>query len=136
MTCSSTSQADASSRMSSLASATTSPSTSWVTDAASGMPTAISNHPREMHRLFARYPEALARTVEIVDRCRFSLDELAYQYPEECADPSLTPQETLENLTREGAAWRYPEGLPDDVVQTLRHERQSRRRRIVRARGQ
>src|ERR1700728_2774809 len=78
--------------------------------------------PEEMHRLFARYPEALARTVEIVDRCRFSLDELAYQYPEERADPSLTPQETLEKLTWEGAAWRYPEGLPDEVVQTLRHE--------------
>jgi len=68
--------------------------------------------PEEMHRLFARYPEALARTVEIVERCRFSLDELAYQYPEERADPSLTPQETLEKLTWEGAAWRYPEGNP------------------------
>ena len=52
--------------------------------------------PEEMHRLFARYPEALARTGEIVHRCRFSLDELAYQYPEERADPSLTPQQTLE----------------------------------------
>ena len=78
--------------------------------------------PDEMQRLFARYPEALACTVEIVDRCRFSLDELAYQYPEERADPSLTPQQTLEKLTWEGAAWRYPEGLPDDVAQTLRHE--------------
>src|SRR5690606_21974435 len=39
--------------------------------------------PEEMHRLFGRYPEALARTLEIADRCRFSLDELAYQYPEE-----------------------------------------------------
>ncbi|MFI4998285.1 MAG: error-prone DNA polymerase [Reyranellales bacterium] len=78
--------------------------------------------PGEMHRLFARYPEALARTVEIVERCRFALDELAYQYPEERADPSLTPQQTLEKLTWEGAAWRYPEGLPDEVVQTLRHE--------------
>jgi error-prone DNA polymerase len=78
--------------------------------------------PQEMHRLFSRYPEALARTVEIVERCRFSLDELAYQYPEERADPTLTPQETLEKLTWEGAAWRYPEGLPDEVVQTLRHE--------------
>jgi error-prone DNA polymerase len=78
--------------------------------------------PDEMQRLFARYPEALACTVEIVGRCRFSLDELAYQYPEERADPSLTSQQTLEKLTWEGAAWRYPEALPDDVVQTLRHE--------------
>jgi error-prone DNA polymerase len=78
--------------------------------------------PEEMHRLFARYPEALARTVAIVERCRFSLDELAYQYPEERTDPTLTPQQTLEKLTWEGAAWRYPGGLPDKVVQTLRHE--------------
>src|SRR5690554_4076171 len=38
---------------------------------------------QEMHRLFGRYPEALERTIQIVERCRFSLDELAYQYPEE-----------------------------------------------------
>jgi error-prone DNA polymerase len=30
----------------------------------------------EMHRLFSRHPEALERTLEIADRCRFSLDEL------------------------------------------------------------
>jgi error-prone DNA polymerase len=78
--------------------------------------------PEEMHRLFARYPDSLARTVEIADRCRFSLDELAYQYPEERADPTLTPQETLEQLTWDGAAGRYPEGLPDEVKATLLHE--------------
>ena len=78
--------------------------------------------PEEMQRLFARYPEALARTLEIVDRCRFSLDELAYQYPEERADPALTPQQTLEKLTWEGATWRYPGGVPNEVVKTLRHE--------------
>ena len=42
--------------------------------------------PEEMHRLFGRYPEALARTLQIAERCRFSLDELAYQYPEERDD--------------------------------------------------
>jgi error-prone DNA polymerase len=78
--------------------------------------------PQEMHRLFAGYPEALARTIEIDERCRFSLEELAYQYPEERADPTLTPQETLEQLTWEGAAGRYPEGLPDEVRATLEHE--------------
>ena len=76
----------------------------------------------EMHRLFARYPEALARTLEIADRCRFSLDELKYQYPEERDDPALTPQQTLEKLVWEGAARRYPEGVPDHVRATLRHE--------------
>ena len=78
--------------------------------------------PAEMHRLFARYGSALARTLEIADRCRFSLDELAYQYPEERDDPALTPQETLEKLTWEGAAGRYPEGLPESVRATLEHE--------------
>ncbi|MEP9380340.1 error-prone DNA polymerase [Aquabacter sp. CN5-332] len=78
--------------------------------------------PEEMHRLFSRYPEALARTVEIVERCRFSLDELAYQYPEERDDTSLTPQETLKKLTWEGAGRRYPEGIPDSVRRSLEHE--------------
>ncbi|WP_207099680.1 error-prone DNA polymerase [Paracoccus shandongensis] len=78
--------------------------------------------PAEMHRLFSRYPEALARTGEIVGRCGFSLDELRYQYPEERDDPTLTPQETLEQLTWEGAASRYPEGVPDEVKASLAHE--------------
>ncbi len=76
----------------------------------------------EMHRLFGRYPEALVRTLEIVERCRFSLDRLAYQYPEERDDPALTPQETLAKLTWEGAAERYPEGVPDGVTAALEHE--------------
>lgn len=78
--------------------------------------------PAEMHRLFARYPEALARTTEIAERCTFDLAELSYQYPEERDDPNLTPQQTLEKLTWEGAAQRYPEGLPDDTRKTLEHE--------------
>jgi error-prone DNA polymerase len=78
--------------------------------------------PEEMHRLFTRYPEALARTLQIAGRCRFSLDELAYQYPEERDDPTLTPQETLAKLTWEGAAQRYPEGLSESVRASLNHE--------------
>ncbi len=78
--------------------------------------------PAEMHRLFARWPEALARTAEIADRCRFSLDELRYQYPEERDDPTQTPQQVLERLTWAGAAQRYPAGVPGKVADTLRHE--------------
>jgi error-prone DNA polymerase len=50
------------------------------------------------------------------------MDELRYQYPEERDDPSLTPQQTLEKLTWEGADRRYPEGVPDNVVASLKHE--------------
>ena len=78
--------------------------------------------PEEMARLFNRYPEALARTIDITARCRFSLDELAYQYPEERTMPGLTPQQALETLTWKGATERYPEGVPDKVATTLAHE--------------
>lgn len=77
---------------------------------------------QEMHRLFGRYPEALERTIRIVERCTFSLDELAYQYPEEKLYPDLSPQQALGKLTWEGAAERYPEGLPPKVRNNLNHE--------------
>jgi error-prone DNA polymerase len=78
--------------------------------------------PQEMARLFSRYPGALARTVEIAARCRFSLDELSYQYPEERALPGLSSQQALEKLTFDGAAARYPEGVPGKVSAILEHE--------------
>lgn len=78
--------------------------------------------PEEIARLFPRYPHAIARAAEIADRCRFSLDQLAYQYPEEKAFPDLTPQQALTQLTREGAAGRYPEGVPEKVQKALDHE--------------
>ncbi|MDE1991180.1 MAG: error-prone DNA polymerase [Rhizobiaceae bacterium] len=78
--------------------------------------------PEEMHRLFRRYPEALARTSEIVERAKFSLDQLTYQYPEEILIPGLTAQQALEKLTWEAVPNRYPEELPDDVEKILKHE--------------
>ncbi len=63
--------------------------------------------PEEMARLFRRYPKALARTLEIAERCRFSLDALAYQYPRETVTPGLTPQQALERLT-----WGRGDALP------------------------
>ncbi|MGV1951045.1 error-prone DNA polymerase [Agrobacterium vitis] len=78
--------------------------------------------PEEMERLFPRYQEALARTMEIVNRCRFSLEELAYQYPEEAIIPGKTAQESLEHYVWECVPQRYPKGLPPDVEKTLRHE--------------
>ncbi len=78
--------------------------------------------PEEMHRLFQRYPEALARTTEIAARCTFSLDELSYQYPEEALIPGLTAQQALAKLTWEGAEQRYLDGIPPEVISTLKHE--------------
>ncbi|MQX36007.1 error-prone DNA polymerase [Roseospira navarrensis] len=78
--------------------------------------------PAEMAALFARHPAAVARTVEIADACRFSLDELRYEYPEEPGAPGETPQQTLVRLTWEGARGRYPGGVPADVEARVTHE--------------
>ena len=37
--------------------------------------------PDEMAALFARWPHAIAASREVADACRFSLDELRYEYP-------------------------------------------------------
>ena len=76
--------------------------------------------PAEMARLFADYPQAVAQTLEVAGRCRFDLDQLRYEYPIE--DGAETPQQRLLRLTREGAAGRYPEGVPTKVAAALEHE--------------
>jgi mono/diheme cytochrome c family protein len=78
--------------------------------------------PAEMRELFADCPDAVARTVEVADRCAFSLDELRYDYPEELSPPGLTPLEYLQQLTWDGAQSRYPDGLPDKVRTLIEHE--------------
>ncbi|ALJ36084.1 error-prone DNA polymerase [Azospirillum brasilense] len=76
----------------------------------------------EMARLFHRHPDAVARTVEIAAACRFSLEELRYEYPDEVAEDGRSPQETLTNLTWAGAVQRYPDSVPETVAQTLHRE--------------
>ncbi|ESQ79446.1 error-prone DNA polymerase [Asticcacaulis sp. YBE204] len=76
----------------------------------------------EMARLFPDYREALRRSVEIADKARFSLEELTYQYPAEITNDGLAPIERLKRLSWEGAKWRFPEGVPDEVIRLLKHE--------------
>jgi error-prone DNA polymerase len=77
---------------------------------------------RELLELFAQFPVALRRTVEIADRCDFSLDEIRYEYPEELAPADMTPMEHLRQLTWAGAGERYPCGLPGRIQQQVEHE--------------
>jgi error-prone DNA polymerase len=78
--------------------------------------------PAEMIALFAEAPDALRRTLEIADRCTFSLDELRYEYPEELVPAGFTPSEYLAGLTWAGARRRYPRGVPEKVRKLLEHE--------------
>ncbi len=75
--------------------------------------------PAEMVRLFADWPHAIRATREVADTCTFSLTELAYEYPQMDLAPGETPQTRLERLTWEGAAGRYPAGVPDKVQKLL-----------------
>ncbi len=63
--------------------------------------------PEEMARLFRGHEDAVERTLEIVERCRFALDELRYEYPEEPVPEGMTPQQRLAELAWQGAAERF-----------------------------
>ncbi|MFL5234048.1 MAG: PHP domain-containing protein, partial [Microvirga sp.] len=76
----------------------------------------------EMARLFASYPDAIARTVEIAEACSFSLAELNYEYPEEPVPPGKTPQQYLMELTWHHARWRYGAEIPEKVQKLLHDE--------------
>jgi error-prone DNA polymerase len=85
--------------------------------------------PQEMARLFRGCEDAVERSLEIVERCRFSLDELRYEYPEEPVPEGLTAQQCLAELTWEGTAERFPAkhfpgGVPDKVRGLIEHELQ------------
>ena len=80
-------------------------------------------HLRQRVRLAGIYPpELLQATVQIAQRCTFSLDEIKYQYPQEAVPPGMTPAQGLAWLTYEGAASRYPQGVPLAVHTQLQRE--------------
>ncbi|MBM3520335.1 MAG: DNA polymerase III subunit alpha, partial [Alphaproteobacteria bacterium] len=78
--------------------------------------------PAEMARLFRDHPDAVAYTLEVADACRFSLDELRYEYPDEPVPQGRTPQSQLEHLAWEGAKARYPDGVHDRIKTSIARE--------------
>ncbi|WP_346906516.1 error-prone DNA polymerase [uncultured Roseibium sp.] len=76
----------------------------------------------DMSRLFDAAPRALRESLKILDEVSFSLDDLAYEYPEEPAGESATPQAELERLAEEGMRRRYPAGAPEKVKKAVAHE--------------
>ncbi|MEO8523712.1 MAG: error-prone DNA polymerase [Caldimonas sp.] len=92
-------------------------------------------HLRSRTRLGALYDQAewLANTMTIAGRCRFSLAELRYEYPQEVVPAGETPASHLRKLTYAGAARRFADAaLLDkyrpqieselDVIATLQYE--------------
>src|SRR5512145_2242636 len=80
-------------------------------------------HLRLRMRLAQLYPpEMLEESVAIAERCRFSLDELRYEYPAELVPEGETPASWLRKLTEAGLRWRFPGGVPPKVAELVEHE--------------
>ncbi|WP_454762073.1 error-prone DNA polymerase [Caulobacter segnis] len=78
--------------------------------------------PAEMARLFQRWPRAVERTVEVVERIGFDLEQVREEYPDEPVPPGKTAIQHLTKLSWNGARRRYPEGVPEKVQLNLRTE--------------
>jgi error-prone DNA polymerase len=76
-----------------------------------------------LSRIEALYPRPLTdATRDIAERCRFSLDELCYEYPEEIVPAGATATSHLRRLVEEGAVRRWPPGMPAPVRQLIERE--------------
>ena len=80
-------------------------------------------HLRSRLRLANVYPaEALEETMRIADMCKFSLEELRYEYPNELIPPGHTPSSFLRQETYIGAHRRYSAGVPANVQNQIEEE--------------
>lgn len=69
------------------------------------------------------YPPALLdETIQIADRCNFSMTELRYEYPEELVPPDMTPSEYLRQLVEAGVSKRWPRGETVEVRALIEKE--------------
>ncbi len=70
--------------------------------------------PRMMAQIFEGYPEAIANTLVIAERCAFRLERLTGQFPLFPVPDGFTRQSYLRDLVYRGAAERY--GAPFDTA--------------------
>jgi error-prone DNA polymerase len=81
------------------------------------------HHLRDRAELARFYPpDLLAQTLVLAAACRFSLDELRYEYPDELVPAGTTAAAHLRRLTEAGAVVRWPDGMPPRVRGQIEHE--------------
>ncbi|MEO7329891.1 MAG: error-prone DNA polymerase [Minicystis sp.] len=77
----------------------------------------------KMVELFRDHPDWVTRTVEVADRCAFTLDELDYRFP---SDTLCLPGESADRALRRcvevGCQRRYPGGTPPAVATQIDKE--------------
>ena len=71
--------------------------------------------PDEMARRWQGYEDALETADAIAASCRFSLDDLRYDYPAHEGRSGRSVMVELTWQTHEGSKKRYPDGVPDKV---------------------
>ena len=92
-------------------------------------------HLRSRGRLATIYPRALTdATLDVAERCAFSLDELRYEYPREIVPEGETPASWLRKLTEIGLARRY--GGPSPQPSRFPRETRASRSSLPLARGE
>lgn len=94
-----------------------------LTDCGVDLEQNTERHLRSRLLLAQRFPEdLLMETLNVAQRCRFSMDELRYQYPSEVVPAGYTPTSYLRQLTYEGAGRRWPQGIPPKIQSQIEHE--------------
>src|SRR5213080_778006 len=80
--------------------------------------------PAEMRELFRDFPEAIANTLEIGERCHLDLEFGCSKYPEYPAPPGKTREEYLRELCYDGLRRRYAERASNDpeLIRQLDYE--------------
>ena len=68
--------------------------------------------------------ELMQATLKIASKCRFSLDELTYEYPKELVPSGYTSYRWLRELTQVGIHRRWPRGTSNKILKTIEHELQ------------
>jgi DNA-directed DNA polymerase III PolC len=78
---------------------------------------------RPYEELRSIYPtDLLNETLNIADRCEFSLNTLRYRYPQELVPADKTPAQHLRELTEAGLKTRWPDGSPEKIRSTVERE--------------
>ncbi|MFW6021248.1 MAG: error-prone DNA polymerase [Guyparkeria sp.] len=94
-----------------------------VMEAADRLPSNAERHLRPVEALAELFPAAWrAEALRLAESCRFSLDELSYEYPLDDIPDGMTGAEQLRRLTLEGAVVRWPDGIPEGVSAQIERE--------------
>src|SRR5471032_3219327 len=94
-----------------------------VADAGTRLHPNGERHLRSLDALGALYPHALLdETLAIARRCTFDLSQLRYHYPRELVPAGQNATSWLRQLTEEGIAQRWPQGVDAKTLQQINHE--------------